>query len=217
VASELAAAVLYIIALLEHERVATITFYGFLSISVLLFWFGGYLAWDKKRNELEKFISQKPKIKVQIDKLKWRPRQLGIGPYPEPDGMSTYDVFVHAHLELEEPASVQVVCYRLYRTSSYETSSPAENLNDLHDWELVLDNHNTGRDTILSLNPLPKELTQRGELIHGWVHFHVGRCMEANMNSYGYTLEIVCEHGSNQGVRRAGFQYPELSLRRKVH
>lgn len=214
-ASEIASGISFGLGVWEHFHDKPLSGFILMVVSLPLFFIGAYLAWKKKHDELELFQSQKPKIEVQVDKVKWRPVQLGTAPYPESDGKSTYDMFVHACLKLEEPASVKILRYRLNRIGTYASHTSSDDIDDLDNWELVCEDYGSGHEQIFPLNPLPKLLSKRGELIDGWIHFHVGRYMEADMDAT-YRLDIVGEHGNNHGDRPGGgVKFPELSIRRK--
>lgn len=62
--SEIAALVLFCIALFEHERDKPVTVFTLLIISVFLFWLGAFVAWAKKNSKLEEIEKAKPKIKL---------------------------------------------------------------------------------------------------------------------------------------------------------
>lgn len=59
VGSEVAAVIFFGVSFYEHAHGSAVTSNAFVGASVLSFWFGAYLAWMKKRNQIAGLVDER--------------------------------------------------------------------------------------------------------------------------------------------------------------
>src|ERR1700740_348410 len=119
-------------------------------------------SFAKVEEELAEWKAEKPEIEVTIEKV-----------IPKAPVNSVYDVFVEFSLRLKEPHSVSISSYRLtLQTPSGVRQSAAAVHGDISEW---LWQTEIGETTYqFELAAAAKELSKRGEMVNGWLHFRVG-------------------------------------------
>jgi hypothetical protein len=200
VTSVLTAFAFYGIGIWEHFTDHPVSGFWLMAISLPLWWFGAYAAWNTKRKELDEIKRRPPSIKVYLKELHRKEIDFE-GTYP--GGEWRFDIFLRARVELEEPRKITVDTYK-FELSMFGLPEIPELRNDLDEWQLLIfEPVSDGVGwTEHGLPVLPMEL-KSGEPAEGWLHFVTRKTRPQFLDQSIPRLIAQTPHGSQYGEHPA--------------
>ncbi|MGA7765841.1 MAG: hypothetical protein WCA27_06410 [Candidatus Sulfotelmatobacter sp.] len=154
--------------------------------TVLLMFVAQYDAWRETDRELDR---EKAKNEAQPH---MDIRMKNVVPFSH-DGSTMTDMFLYVELVLEEPSQVAINSFTL-DVSDQGQCIPLNATDDVREWQWIRGGN--FKNGVVDVEPLIKELTQRGDPVRGWIHFPMPGLSKALLQGSVLTLKINCEHGT---------------------
>jgi hypothetical protein len=155
------------------------------------------LEFDERdcRRELLAWKATKPEIAIEVDRV-----------IPKAPKGGVYEMFLLVTATLREPKNVLISEYKLELYMPEGSMRVGEFVDDISEWTLVTEDQQPW--ICHEMPPMPKEFTQRGKTVRGWLHFRV-EAKESQIFGSRYLLNVISPDGANSGEGSATL--PEIN------